>query len=194
MAKKIAGQIEEIGGRIEQFAGKDIRQKVMEGSDRIASSSDMKKVSLWVKNAMERLDASVSPEKRKEIMVACGRNCSLIHDRTIQAAKARRQKFSTEDAFLQAELKKPAKGTRLELKGKTLIQYYNPRVYSTPMRCYCSLMRHLPEGTNAPLTYCQCSCGFIERQWQETLGRPVKVEVKETSITGSDECKFIIHL
>ena len=52
MAKKIAGQIEEIGGRIEQFAGKDIRQKVMEGSDKIAASSDMKKVSLWVKNAM----------------------------------------------------------------------------------------------------------------------------------------------
>jgi hypothetical protein len=118
MAKMIAGQIEEIGGRIEQFAGKDISQKVMEGSDKIAVSSDMKKVSLWVKNAMEGLDTSVSPKKSKEIMVACRHNCSLIHDRIIQAAKARRQKFSTEDAFLQAELKNPPKELVWSLKEK----------------------------------------------------------------------------
>jgi len=51
----------------------------------------------------------------------------------------------------------------------------------------------LPEGTNVSPTYCQCSRGFV-KVLEGALGRPVQVEVKETAITGADECKFIIHL
>jgi hypothetical protein len=46
MVGEMAGQMEEIGGRIEQLAGKDIGKKVMEDSDTVATSSDMKKVAL----------------------------------------------------------------------------------------------------------------------------------------------------
>lgn len=56
MAKKTAGKIEEIGGRIEQFAGADVRENMMKGSEKAAASSDPKKVALWVKGAMDRLD------------------------------------------------------------------------------------------------------------------------------------------
>jgi hypothetical protein len=127
-------------------------------------------------------------------MTACGHNCIAHNNRLAQAIRARRQKYPTEDAFLKAEAKKPVKGTRLEFQGKTLIQYYTPHTYSTPRRCFCGLMFGLPEGVNASPTYCQCSRGFVEKYWEGALGRPVRVEVKETAITGADECKFIIHL
>jgi hypothetical protein len=194
MSKKIAGQIQEIGGHIEEFAGVKTRKKVMEGSEKAAASADRKKIALWVKDAIDRLDASTTPEKSSQIMTACGHNCYAHAKGLAQGIKNRRQKYTTEESFLKAEAKKPVKGTRLELQGKTLIQYYTPHTYSTPRRCFCSLMLALPEGINTSPTYCQCSRGFVEKYWEGALGRPVRVEVKETAITGADECKFIIHL
>ncbi len=194
MSKRIAGQIQEIGGHIEEFAGVKIKEKVMEGSENVAASSDRIKIALWVKEAIDRLDASATPGKCSQIMVACGHNCIAHNSRMAEAIKARRQKHSTEENFLKAELKKPIKGTRLELQGKTLIQYYTPRTHSIPRRCFCGLMFALPEGVNTSPTYCQCSRGFVEKYWEGALGRPVKVEAKETCMTGAKECKFIIHL
>ena len=194
MTAKTAGQIQEIGGHIEEIAGKKVREKVMEGSEKAAKSSDRVKVALWVKDAVDRLDAAVTPEKCQQIMTACGHSCIAHNKGLANGLKTRRQKHPTEEAFLKAEVKKPVKGIRLELQGKTLIQYYTPRSYSSPRRCFCSLMNALPEGVNASPTYCRCSRGFVEKYWEGALGRPVEVEVKETVISGADECKFIIHL
>jgi len=194
MVKKIAGQIKEIGGCIERFAGLEVRKKVMEGSEKASVSSDTKKVALWVKGAMDQLDTLTDSGKREQIMLACGYTCITLNNRPMQAARARRQKHLTEDAFLRAELRKPPKGMRFERDGDALIQYYTPRAYGTGMRCYCSLMRGLPDGVTASSTYCHCSRGFVEKYWEEIMGRPVQVELKHTAISGAEECKFIIHL
>ena len=194
MAKKAAGQIREIGGRIEQFAGVKVREKVMEGSDKAAASSNAEKVALWVKEAMDRLDALTETAKREKIMLACGYNCIAYSPRPVQTAKARYQKYPDEEAFLKAEIEKPPKGMRFERKGNILVQYYTPHVYGRGMRCYCSLMRQLPEGVTASPTYCQCSRGFVDKYWEGILGRKVRVELGPTAISGARECQFIIHL
>lgn len=191
---RIAGQIEEIGGHIEEFAGAEARKKVMAGSERAGKSSDRKEIALWVKEAIDRLDVSTTPEKCRKIMAACGHSCIAHNKGLAQGIKNRRQRYPTEEAFLKAEAKKPIKGTRLELRGNTLVQFYTPHTYSTPRRCFCGLMFALPEGVTVSPTYCQCSRGFVEKYWEGALGRPVEVEVKETAITGAEECKFIIHL
>ena len=194
MAKTISGQIQELSGRIEQFAGAVVRRKIMEGSDKVATSSDFKKVALWVKEAMDRLDAVVPPDKREQIMTACGQNCIVINQQPLDVAKARRQKYPKEEDFLKAEIEKPPRGFRFERKGDVLIQYYTPRAYGPGMRCYCSLIRRLPQGMVASPTYCQCSRGFVEKYWEGILGRAVRVELGATAITGADECQFTIHL
>ena len=194
MATKAAGQINEIGMNIERFAGTDVYKKVMEGSEKVAVSSDMKKVALWVNDAMDRLDANTDKTRRKQIMLACGYNCIKINNRPMQMAKARRQRYPTEEAFLIAETQKPPKGFRFEQQGKILIQYYTPHSYGTGMRCYCSLMSKLPEDVIASRTYCQCSQGFVEKYWEGIFGRSVQVELGDTAISGTKECKFIIHL
>ena len=194
MVKKIAGQIEEIGGWVEQFAGAKVREKVMENSEKVAASSDLKKIALWVKGAIDRLDTLADPAKREQIMLACGYNCIEINDRPMQMAKARRQRYPTEEAFLTAEIQKPPKGFRFERDGSVLIQYYTPHSYGAGMRCYCSLMRKLPEDVIASPTYCQCSRGFVEKYWEGILGRPAQVELGDTAISGAKECKFVIHL
>lgn len=194
MVKQIAGQIKEIGGRIEQFAGVEIRKKVMEGSEKAIASSNAKDIALWVKGAMDRLDALTSLDKREQMMLACGYNCVTVNNRPMQAAIARRHKYPTEEAFLIAEAQKPPKGIRFEWEGDMLVQYYTPNTYGAGMRCYCSLMRGLPQGVTVTPTYCQCSRGFVQKYWEGILGRPVRVELVETTITGASECKFVVHL
>ena len=194
MTAKTVGQILEFGRHIEEFAGVKLCEKVMEGSEKIVKSSDRKQIALWVKDAIDRLDAATTPEKCRQIMAACGHSCIAHNKGLAQGLKNRRLKHKTEEDFLKAEVKKPVKGVRLEIQGNMLFQYYTPHTYSTPRRCFCSLMNALPDGTNTSHTYCQCSCGFVEKYWEGALGRPVKVEVIETTLTGADECKFIIHL
>lgn len=194
MAKTISGQLQEIGGRIEQCAGAMVRRKIMEGVEKATTSANPKKVALWVKEAMDRLDAIVPPEKRKQIMTACGQNCILINRKQLEVAMARRQKYPTEESFLAAEVEKPQRGFRFEREGDVLVQYYTPHAYSPSMRCYCSLVRGLPKSVVTSPTYCQCSRGFVEKYWEGILGRAVRVELGTTAISGADECQFTIYL
>jgi hypothetical protein len=194
MANKKAGQLKEISGNIEQAAGARVREKVMEGSEKAGASSDPRKVALWIKGALDRMDALTEPARREQAMLLCGYNCAGINKRPIEAAIARRHKYPTEEAFLSAEIQKPPKGIRLEREGNVLLQYYTPRTYGKGIRCYCSLMRGLPDNVTASPTYCHCSRGFVEKYWEGILGRPVSVELGHTAISGAEECKFIIHL
>jgi hypothetical protein len=191
---RVRGQIREIEGNVERFAGADVREQVMEGSEGITDSSKPAKVALWVKDAVERLDALVDEGTRNQIMMQCGYNCAMMNSGPIERAKARRRKHVTVDEFLEAEQRKPPAGTRLVREGDVLYQFYTPHSYTHPMRCYCSLLRGLPEGETASLTYCQCSRGFVQKYWEGVLERPVEVEILESSVSGAQECKFVIRL
>lgn len=94
---------------IEYYAGKEVCGKVMEGSEEITEKTDKKKMALWTKSAMERLDASVDEKTRIQIMNKCGSNCAEINKRVTQKALERRRKFKTFEEFLKAEIQRPRK-------------------------------------------------------------------------------------
>jgi len=185
--------LEQLGGNIERFSGKDVREKVMEGSGKIHSASPAG-MARWVKGAMERLDSLVDKGTAARIMEECGRNCASVNKTVIERAKARRKKYATVEEFLAAEMKNPTRGTRLLRKGRVLYQYYTPQSFGKGMRCYCSLVRDLPPEEVISPTYCQCSKGFVAKFWEAVLGRPVKVEVLQSALAGAKECKFAIRL
>lgn len=193
MAQHVA-QIQEIGQTVERLAGEEIAQQVMAGSEAIKASTKPPKVAAWVKGAMERLDTLTAEPVRAQIMIECGYNCAIANGGVIQRAQARRRKFATNEAFLEAEQQNPPAGTRLVLDGNTLYQYYMPRAFRHPMRCYCSLLRGLPDDQTTSLTYCYCSQGFVQKYWEGVLEQPVSVEIVESAVSGADECKFVIHL
>lgn len=60
-------------------------------------------------------------------------------------------------------------------------------VASTHRRCFCSLWWGLPDEENAPLTWCQCSRAFVAKVWEGYAGRPVKVELVESCISGAKQ-------
>lgn len=193
MSRKLF-QINEIGNQVAQYSGEEVRQQVMAGSEKLTDSAKPEKVALWVKGAIERLDALVDAPTRNEIMSECGYNCALANQRPIQMAQKRRKKYASLDEFLDDEIRNPPAGTRLEREGEVLYQFYTPHSYTRAMRCYCSLLRGLPSSQVASLTYCQCSRGFVQKYWEAVLERPTKVEILASAVAGAQECKFVIHL
>jgi predicted hydrocarbon binding protein len=175
---------------IERFAGEEVMKKVMEKSAEITEKTDAEKKASWMKGAMERLDQLVDEETKFRIMGNCGFNCAEMNRGAIEEAVARRKKFKTVDQFLEAEQKKPMKGTRLVREGSLLYQYYTPQSFG--VRCYCEMVA-AAEGIVSP-TYCHCSKGFVMKLWEAVLERPVDVEFVQSVISAAEECKFIIHL
>jgi hypothetical protein len=177
---------------VEHVAGSEVCQKVMAGSEDITEKTDKKKMALWTKDAMDRLDALVDEEKRKQIMNSCGLNCAEVNKRVIQKAIDRRKKFDSFEGFLKSEIEKPQKGTRYEQTGDQLLHIYTPQSFTHPMRCYCGLIRALPSNANMSKTYCHCSEAFIKKYWETITGKPVDVKLLESAISGSSECKFAV--
>lgn len=194
MTKNDVAMIKEVGRTLERFAGEEARKKVMEGSEQITASTSKERIAMWVKDAMERLDALVDEETRNQVMENCGHNCALMNRRVIERAKARRRKYKSVDEFLEAEQRKPMKGTRLVREGDILYQFYVPHAFTRPMRCYCSLLRGLPADERVSPTYCHCSKGFVEKFWEDVLERPVRVELIQSVVSGAEECKFAVYL
>ncbi len=188
------GMLQQIEGCIERFAGKDLALKIMAGSENITEKTDKKKTTSFMKDAMQRLDATVDEKTRIQIMQECGYNCAKKNHKMIERAIARRKKFGSIDEFLDAEQKKPMKGTKLVREGNILYQFYVPQTFTRPMRCYCGLFRELPNEETVSITYCNCSKGFVEKYWEEVLQRPVKVDILHSAISGSKDCKFAVHL
>jgi len=183
-----------MGKNVEALAGEAISEKVMEGSEEITEKTDKIRTAEWVRGVMERLDALVSEETRIQIMENCGRDCADVNKRVIDRAKLNRKKFKSADEFLEAEQKKPMTGTRLVTESNVLYQFYTPKAFTRPKRCYCGLLRGLPDRTTVSKTYCHCSKGFVKKFWESVLERPVKVELIQSAVSGANECKFAIHL
>jgi hypothetical protein len=194
MAKKHLSAVENLARSLERLAGEETQAKVMEGSEKLAKTAEPEKIALWVKGAINRLDKAVDKKTRVRIMEECGAACAKANHATIDRVVAKRQKYPSLEEFLEAEKNKLLPGMRLEPKGKTLYQYYLPRTFHYPMRCFCALLRGLPPEETVSPTYCQCSKGFVRKMWECVLGKPVKVQVLETAVTGAKECKFRIDL
>ncbi|MBN1798263.1 MAG: hypothetical protein JW822_06785, partial [Spirochaetales bacterium] len=186
--------IKQWGISIERVAGKKTRERIMDGSDNLRQSTAKPDIAAWCKGAVEKMDKLVDEQHRIKIMEQCGHNCSLVNSRVIENALKRRKKFHNLVEFLKAEFKKPLPGTKLEYEGNVIYQYYTPGSYSTPMRCYCSLFRKLPREQQVSITYCHCSRAFVAKYWEAVLGKPVKVEVLESAISGSRVCKFAVYI
>jgi hypothetical protein len=193
----VANAVKEFSGHIDQYAGAEVRKKVMKGFEKMPGIADPVKGALDYKTTVDRLDKLTDKATREKIMHACGCACQSVFDKGSLKQQEIRQKYATEAEFL-AGLKSEDNSTVYELKGKTLVQRFTPgkSVPNMPeMRCACMLIGGLPKGTNASATVCECSRGFTKQRWETILGRPVEVEMVTTPIVnGTDECVFNIVL
>lgn len=194
MGKLDVAMIAALGRNLELFTGEAVRKTVMDGSEQITASSSKRQIAVWVKGAMDRLDGLVDEQTRAQVMARCGHGCARVNQRIIETAKARRKTYLSLDAFLAAEQRSPMPGTMLRREGDVLYVVYTPQAFTRPMRCYCSLLRGLPADETVSPTYCLCGKGFVEKKWEALLGRPVKVKLLQSVVSGAPECTFAVYL
>jgi len=194
MGRSIPEMIRGFAGNVEAVAGTEVRAAVIEGGKKITARAGGAATARWMKNAIDRLDHVADEETCGRIMEACGRACIAANPSMVARVKSRRRKFTSLDDFLAAEQRKPLTGTRLERQGDILFHTYTPQEFRPGMRCFCALVKELPAKEKMSSTYCLCSRAFIKTFWEEALGRPVKVDVLETALTGSKECRFRIEM
>ena len=86
---------------LEEIAGKEIRETVMDDSQGLSSASDRAEVIRWSQQAMERLDSLVDEETRKAIMTGCACQYPKSDLQTIKAAFQETQDLDLVHQMLQ---------------------------------------------------------------------------------------------
>ena len=173
-------------GRIGRFAKivknevpKELFLKVIGNIDEYNSFGPSKKAEWW-RDTIIRMENELGPEKTKEIMTICGSKCcGSGHRKTV------RKKFEESDSIEEFLKKISAKDVTYKLINKnTILAEYQ--------RCFCGLVK--ATKTAFPnMTYCQCSAEFNRQYFSSAFGKPVKVELTKSVISGNDSCKFYIH-
>lgn len=189
-----SGPLEQLAATVREMVDVETSSSILEGIEALGKNAKPESVALWCKGAIDRMDRLLDEESKVRIMNSLGHNCAEKNKRPIQAAARRRSRYKSLSDFLEAEVKKPPRGTRIGLDGDRILFYYTPNTYRAGLRCYCSLFHGLPPSETASLTYCNCSKGFVEKYWEAITGGPVAVDLEKSCIAGSTECMFTVHL
>ena len=174
-------------GRIGRFAkiikkevSKELMIKILQDSDKYNSYSPSKKAEWW-KDVIIRMENEIGTEKTKDILNICGSKCcGQGHRKTV------RKKFE-ESNSIEEFLKK------ISIKGVTYNLIDKNTIVAEYQRCFCGQVK----GTTTTfpnMTYCQCGTEFNRQYFSFAFGKPVKVELIESVISGSDSCKYYIHI
>jgi hypothetical protein len=174
-------------GRIGRFAkiikkevSKDLMIKILKDSGKYNSYSSSKKAEWW-KDVIIRMENEIGTERTKEILNICGRKCcGQGHRKTV------RKKFEESNSIEEFLDKISIKDVTYKLVDKnTIVAEYQ--------RCFCGQVKGITT-TFPNMTYCQCGTEFNRQYFSSAFGKPVKVELIKSVISGSDCCKYCIHI
>ena len=132
----------------------------------------------WVSTLMEKMDEQLDKQERNKLMQSCGRECARRSAiKLAQSCRGNVKKMVDALAKHLGEEKNYIKGNS---------------VYIEFDKCECPLVQKGPD--RLPLTYCECSRGWLSEMFETAWQNPVQVEMVQTVKTGGPSCKFIIRL
>ena len=171
-------------GRFVKILKKEVSKnsliKILKDSDKYNSYTPGKKAEWW-KDAINRMEKKLGTEKTKEILRICGSKCcGQGHRNTV------RKKFEDSKSIKEFLEIISIKGVTYELVDKnTIVAEYD--------RCFCGQVRNA-KTTFPDMTYCECGTEFNRQYFSSAFGKPVDVELIKSVISGSDSCKYVIHI
>jgi hypothetical protein len=167
--------------QLESQVSPELRDQILEGREEVAKASKLKNAR-WVKCAMERMDALVDEPTRVRVMEQCGYKCAWRG----RAEKIRKAlpKCSSIEEFEDKLRVILGGGVGVERDGRTIITSYP--------RCYHGGLSGTEELIS--ITFCHCGKGYWMAMFEHVFGKPVKVDILQTVITGADSCRFAIHI
>jgi predicted hydrocarbon binding protein len=135
----------------------------------------------YAKCLMDNFEKQFTEKVRVKVLENCGRNC--IGASTIERAKKIGKNTKTLEDLVSRLNKQHIGGGKLHIEGN--------RIYGEYKRCYCGMVNKTKEQFSS--TWCNCSRGYLLELFEQTLGKPVKVDLLESVIQGAKTCKFTIQ-
>ena len=159
----------------------DVAQPLVDACHALESRKTPQQKARCIQELMTLFDEHVAAPARREIMESCGRQC--IGASTLATARKLSREASDLEDLLHRMNEAHVGGGRLELDGTTVRVTYE--------RCYCGSVNKL-RGEISP-TYCQCSCGWLQRLFETVLDGPVHAELLSSVLLGNDACRFAVR-
>jgi hypothetical protein len=133
----------------------------------------------WVSDLLDAAEESLPREQVVRLMEVCGRGCFRRHEFKRQIAEKGKGDL---DRLLEAY----KKNFEVWRDGGDV----HVRYRATSARCYCPVVKtREPRANDA-----HCECTRTTHHFETALGRPVKVEVRETLRRGGKTCHFVAHV
>ena len=201
--------LERFAKNIADVAGEDAKRGVMKGSERLGPHPTPSQRAKWIKGAMERLEALVDEERRKQIMI---KTCPHTYPRKrIEKLRKLYEQLGSIDKLLEVMYNdKSYGGTSYydcpQRKGNTVYITKvpcNPRSHEKAQTelerkltyCHCPWARAaLKTSTKVSPTFCYCSASWDKQLWEGILERPVEVEIVKTLLNGDNCCVHTFRL
>lgn len=182
MENKYKGWFEGFSSVVEEQLGKEKKDQIVSQCEECSNISNDSQMTKCVRKVMNNFDSLIDDEsKRNQVMETMGNYCVQNVLPTIKEIK---KKSNNLDELIE-NLNQTYGGEFFTLK--------EDQIHSELDKCFCHFG---VQKTEIPLsrTYCQCSLGYMKLLFSTLLDRSVKVELKESILTGGDKCKFIIYL
>ncbi len=193
---------------LERVLGETSRREVMGDGQAPTVESTVAERFQWAKGAMQRLDCLADEAQKYDIVSSCAHIFPAHEIAQLKAIyqDARAQvddPLQAVDAVI-AHMRGPVWGQETYRQGRVIYTTKGPRdpkgfedaqddLERRRAYCFCPVLRpYLDEGM--PITYCYCGAGWYRRQWEEPLGRPVRIDVVKSVLQGDECCQFAIHL
>jgi hypothetical protein len=165
---------------LEKKVSNDVMLKILQDSDKYNSFTPREKAEWW-KDTIIRMEHEIGTKRTKDILCECGKKCcGQGHRETV------RKKFEDSESIEDFLEKISITDVSYELVDKnTIVAEYK--------RCFCGNVKSA-ETTFPNLTYCECGTAFNRQYFSSAFGKPVKVELIQSVISGSDSCRYIISI
>ena len=195
---------------LERVLGKEKRDQVMQGVEKIGLETPPEERFQWVRGAVERLEELADDFQKYDVVSACAHvyppgqleKLRLVFE---EARASTCDAFEAVDAVLAFMAEDPGWGEKgAHREGRILYHTKNPadpegyaRAKTAEEKraayCFCPIIRgNLDKGM--PVSYCYCGSGWYRQQWETATGKPMRVEVLESILKGNDVCRFAVHL
>ena len=160
-----------------------IREKIMEGGDKVLNTLNPKVKALWLAEAMDRMDELLPEEVRFKVREGCA--CCTGGKRLETMKNIAKMNLPLTETIEEIN-KSKIFGYRATLEGNTV------KVNFGNGGCVCS-----PKfsGRMVSQTYCHCCKGHVLRLMEVALTRkPLAGDITGSACSGSAPCMFVVHL
>ncbi len=189
---------------IDEHAGKDTGEKVVEGWERLSEATPEQRAE-WTARATKKLEELV-PDLAARRRIMLERSCVFVEEFGEEPLLKLRRIYKDTgslDAVIDQMCKDSYKYARPYLEDDVIYETKDPRFpeefarAKTPeekRKAYCHCPLAGKGGNPMDVCYCYCGGGWYKGIWEFILERPVEIKLLKSVMKGDECCTFAVHL